>query len=223
VSKQGHRLKFFYATQVGQSPAIFRLYVNRDELFSPQYEKYLGDELRKAFGYEGCPIFIQAKPRPKTIDPVRNRRHRPFDANRDVRHGRILRPAIIREAPVEEREGMPKGKAARSAAPGKTFGKPGGKPSFKPAGKPAGKPVGKPVSKPSAFTNTGAPAKRPTKAPRPAGPMGIPTRAGSRTGKPMVGGRPGSGRARPLAGKTARPPAKLGGRSGGRAAQRRRR
>jgi GTPase len=227
VSKQGHRLKFFYATQVGQSPAIFRLYVNRDELFSPQYEKYLADELRKAFGYEGCPIFIQAKPRPKTIDPVRNRRHRPFDANRDVRHGRILRPAIVREAPVEEREGMPKGKAARSAAPGKTFGKPGGKPSFKPAGKPAGKPlgkpVGKPVSKPSAFTNTGAPAKRPTKAPRPAGPMGIPTRAGSRTGKPSVGGRPGSGRARPLAGKTARPPAKLGGRSGGRAAQRRRR
>lgn len=96
VSKQGHRLKFYYATQVGQAPAIFRLYVNRDELFSPQYEKYLGDQLRKAFGYEGCPVIIQARPRPRTIDPVRNRRHRPFAANREVRHGKVLGSASPR-------------------------------------------------------------------------------------------------------------------------------
>lgn len=168
VSKQGHRLRFFYATQVGQSPAVFRLFVNRDELFSPQYEKYLSDELRKAFGYEGCPIFIQATPRPKTIDPVRTRRHRPFDENRDVRHGRILRPSAGK--PAAKRPGAP---AAAAAVPA---------------------PIG-----------------------------GIPTKAGARRGKPMVGGRPRSGKARPLVGKTARPPQKLGGRSGGRAATRKRR
>jgi GTP-binding protein len=71
VSATGHRLKFFYATQVRQSPPTFLLFVNRDELFSDQYKKYLAGELRKAFGYEGCPIVLAPKPRPKTIEPVR--------------------------------------------------------------------------------------------------------------------------------------------------------
>ncbi len=69
VSDQGHRLKFFYATQVRQAPPTFILFVNRDELFSDQYKKNLTDELRKAFGYEGCPIIIVPKARPKTIAP----------------------------------------------------------------------------------------------------------------------------------------------------------
>lgn len=71
VSSAGHRLKFFYATQVKQAPPTFLLFVNRDELFSPAYEKYLARELRKAFGYEGCPIRLIAQPRPKTIEPKR--------------------------------------------------------------------------------------------------------------------------------------------------------
>jgi GTP-binding protein len=71
VSSTGHRLKFFYATQVKQSPPTFLLFVNRDELFSDQYKKYLAGELRKAFGYEGCPMVLVPKPRPKTIEPVR--------------------------------------------------------------------------------------------------------------------------------------------------------
>jgi len=74
VSSHGHRLKFFYATQVRQAPPTFLLFVNRDELFSDQYKKYLADQLRAAFGYEGCPLILVPKPRPKTIDPVRRRR-----------------------------------------------------------------------------------------------------------------------------------------------------
>jgi len=75
VSDMGHRLKFFYATQVRQSPPTFLLFVNRDELFSDQYKKYLGDQMRRAFGYEGCPVVLVPKPRPKTIEPVRKLRH----------------------------------------------------------------------------------------------------------------------------------------------------
>ena len=67
----GHRLKFFYATQVRQAPPTFLLFVNRDELFSDQYKKYLASEMRRAFGYEGCPIVLVPKARPKTIEPVR--------------------------------------------------------------------------------------------------------------------------------------------------------
>ncbi|HEY5913024.1 MAG TPA: ribosome biogenesis GTPase Der [Verrucomicrobiae bacterium] len=71
VSSHGHRLKFFYATQVNRKPPTFLLFVNRAELFSAQYYKYLADQLRRAFGYEGCPIILAPKARPKTIEPVR--------------------------------------------------------------------------------------------------------------------------------------------------------
>jgi GTP-binding protein len=71
VSAAGHRLKFFYATQVRQAPPTFLLFINRDELFSDPYKKYLAGELRRAFGYEGCPLVLVPKPRPKTIEPIR--------------------------------------------------------------------------------------------------------------------------------------------------------
>jgi GTP-binding protein len=71
VSDMGHRLKFYYATQVREAPPTFLLFVNRDEIFSEQYKKYLGDQMRAAFGYEGCPIILVPKARPKTIEPVR--------------------------------------------------------------------------------------------------------------------------------------------------------
>jgi GTP-binding protein len=71
VSDQGHRLKFFYATQVKPAPPTFLLFVNRDEFLSDQYKKYLADQMRRAFGYEGCPVVLVPKPRPKTVEPIR--------------------------------------------------------------------------------------------------------------------------------------------------------
>ena len=97
VSAAGHRLKFFYATQVRQAPPTFLLFVNRDELFSDQYKKNLTNELRRAFGYEGCPIVLVPKARPKTIEPMR--KFRPankkaagrMEAYRGARHERYSR------------------------------------------------------------------------------------------------------------------------------------
>jgi GTPase len=74
VSSHGHRLKFFYATQVRSAPPTFLLFVNREELSSGQYKKYLADQMRIAFGYEGCPIILVPKTRPRTIEPVRKPR-----------------------------------------------------------------------------------------------------------------------------------------------------
>jgi GTPase len=71
VSAAGHRLKFFYATQVRQAPPTFLLFINRDELFSDQYKKYLAGQMRQAFGYEGCPLVLVPKPRPQTVEPIR--------------------------------------------------------------------------------------------------------------------------------------------------------
>jgi GTP-binding protein len=74
VSERGHRLKFFYATQVKQAPPTFLLFVNRDELFSEPYKKHLAGDMRRAFGFEGCPIILVPKPRPKTIESKRKSR-----------------------------------------------------------------------------------------------------------------------------------------------------
>ncbi|HEY4952961.1 MAG TPA: ribosome biogenesis GTPase Der [Verrucomicrobiae bacterium] len=91
VTAAGHRLKFFYATQVRQSPPTFLLFVNRDELFSDQYKKYLGGELRTAFGYEGCPIILVPKARPKTVEPIR--KFRPIH-EKNLRRGPLPRGRI---------------------------------------------------------------------------------------------------------------------------------
>ena len=87
ISATGHRLKFYYATQVRQAPPTFLLFVNRDELFSEQYKKYLAGEMRKAFGYEGCPILLVPKPRPKTIEPVRKFKERSQQTKRHEKKG----------------------------------------------------------------------------------------------------------------------------------------
>lgn len=100
ISAMGHRLKFFYATQVRQAPPTFLLFVNRDELFSEQYKKHLATELRTAFGYEGCPIVLVPKARPKTIEPVRkfkpahNKATGKIEAHRKARHERYSRKRV---------------------------------------------------------------------------------------------------------------------------------
>lgn len=91
ISSAGHRLKFFYATQVRQAPPTFLLFVNRDELFSDQYKKYLADQLRAAFGYEGCPIVLAPKARPKTVESVRkDRPKRRHEKQQVERRGRLF-------------------------------------------------------------------------------------------------------------------------------------
>jgi len=85
VSSHGFRLKFFYATQVRESPPTFLLFVNRADLLSDQYRKYLGDQIRRAFGYEGCPIILVPKTRIKTIEPVRRFRKPKLESSREVR------------------------------------------------------------------------------------------------------------------------------------------
>jgi len=90
VSDAGHRLKFYYATQVRQAPPTFLLFVNRDELFSDQYKKSLANEMRTAFGYEGCPIVLVPKARPKTIAPMR--KFRPVNEKTAAKFGANTAP-----------------------------------------------------------------------------------------------------------------------------------
>jgi GTP-binding protein len=79
-TSHGLRLKFFYATQIKQAPPTFLLFVNRDDLLSAPYRKYLTGEMRRAFGFEGCPLILIPRTREKTIEPVRrHQKSRPGD------------------------------------------------------------------------------------------------------------------------------------------------
>ncbi|MCM3003929.1 ribosome biogenesis GTPase Der [Priestia koreensis] len=59
----GNRLKIFYATQVAIQPPTFVVFVNDPELMHFSYERFLENKLREAFGFEGTPIKIFARPR----------------------------------------------------------------------------------------------------------------------------------------------------------------
>jgi len=106
ISDLGHRLKFYYATQVKDAPPTFLLFVNRDEMLSEQYKKYLGDQMRKAFGYEGCPIVLVPKARPKTIEPVRKFKPR----SQPGKHDKPFPKRGAKSQPPRRRSG--KGRAA---------------------------------------------------------------------------------------------------------------
>lgn len=55
-SDKGKRLKLYYATQSGVKPPSFVIFVNNMELFHYSYERYIENQLRKSFGFEGTPI-----------------------------------------------------------------------------------------------------------------------------------------------------------------------
>jgi GTPase len=55
-SDKGKRLKILYSTQAGVKPPTFVIFVNNNELFHYSYERYLENQLRKSFGFEGTPI-----------------------------------------------------------------------------------------------------------------------------------------------------------------------
>ncbi len=55
-SDKGKRLKIYYATQAGTKPPTFVLFVNNAELAHYSYIRYLENQLRAKFGFEGTPI-----------------------------------------------------------------------------------------------------------------------------------------------------------------------
>ncbi|MBQ8451359.1 MAG: ribosome biogenesis GTPase Der [Clostridia bacterium] len=59
--QKGKKLKIFYATQSGTEPPTFVLFVNDMNLMTDNYLRYLENNLRKAFNFEGTPIKIKMK------------------------------------------------------------------------------------------------------------------------------------------------------------------
>ena len=59
--QKGKQLKIFYATQTGTKPPTFVLFVNDTTLMQNNYLRYLENNIRKAFNFEGTPILIKMK------------------------------------------------------------------------------------------------------------------------------------------------------------------
>jgi len=55
-SDKGKRLKIYYGTQSGVKPPTFVLFVNNSELAHYSYVRYLENQIRAKFGFEGTPL-----------------------------------------------------------------------------------------------------------------------------------------------------------------------
>lgn len=55
-SDKGKRLRIYYMTQASVAPPTFVFFVNRKDLFHFSYQRYLENQLRTTFGFEGTPI-----------------------------------------------------------------------------------------------------------------------------------------------------------------------
>jgi GTP-binding protein len=55
-SDKGKRLKIYYMTQVSIKPPTFVIFVNDKQLMHFSYQRYIGNQLREAFGFKGTPL-----------------------------------------------------------------------------------------------------------------------------------------------------------------------
>ncbi len=60
-SDKGKRLKLYYMTQIRVKPPTFAIFCNRSELFHFSYARYIENQLRKNFGFEGTPIVFKIR------------------------------------------------------------------------------------------------------------------------------------------------------------------
>ncbi|CRX39173.1 ribosome biogenesis GTPase Der [Estrella lausannensis] len=61
----GKRLRIYYLTQVETAPPRFVLFVNYADLLTQSYKKYIFNQFRKEFGFQGVPLIIHIKDRLK--------------------------------------------------------------------------------------------------------------------------------------------------------------
>ena len=65
ASQKGRELKVFYATMAKTNPPTIILFVNNPDLLHFSYARYLENQLRAAFGFEGTPIRLIPRQREK--------------------------------------------------------------------------------------------------------------------------------------------------------------
>jgi len=67
-SDKGKQLKIYYITQVSVKPPTFVLFVNHKELMHFSYKRFVENQLRQAFGFQGTPLHFIIREREKDKD-----------------------------------------------------------------------------------------------------------------------------------------------------------
>ena len=57
----GHRVRIYYLSQVAVAPPQFVLFVDRGRPLHFSYKRFLENQIRKAFGFEGTPILLKTR------------------------------------------------------------------------------------------------------------------------------------------------------------------
>ena len=60
---KGARPRFLYATQTAYAPPTVTIFCSDPQRVAPAYERFLGNQLRAAFGLEGTPLRLRFRPR----------------------------------------------------------------------------------------------------------------------------------------------------------------
>ncbi|MBM3197805.1 MAG: ribosome biogenesis GTPase Der [Chlamydiae bacterium] len=68
---QGKRLRIYYMTQVQTSPPRFVLFVNGPELMLDSYKKYLMNQFREKYGFQGVPLLFELRGKGQRQDEVK--------------------------------------------------------------------------------------------------------------------------------------------------------
>lgn len=71
------KVKVYYMTQAQVSPPTFILFTDKDVKLHFSYERFLENQIRKAFGFVGTPIWIKNRPRRKVeLGPRKEKRRK---------------------------------------------------------------------------------------------------------------------------------------------------
>ena len=62
------RVRIFYMTQAAVAPPTFVLFTDRDVKLHFSFERFLENQIRAAFGFEGSPIWFKVRPRNKSAE-----------------------------------------------------------------------------------------------------------------------------------------------------------
>jgi len=90
-SDKGRRLKIYFVTQPQASPPSFVFFVNDPELVHFSYKRYLENQLRQAYDFEGTPIRLYFRSKGKVDES-----ERPVPVRRVLPTGKVR---VIRRAP----------------------------------------------------------------------------------------------------------------------------
>jgi GTPase len=66
---KGKRLRIYYMVQVDSQPPKFVFFINRADLMTKTYQRYLYNQMRERYGFKGAPIVFKIKDKKKAQAP----------------------------------------------------------------------------------------------------------------------------------------------------------